>query len=367
MDAALRFDARELRQVLGAFVTGVTIVTTVDGHGKFHGLTANSFSSVSLDPPLVLWSQSVKSPSHSVFSATARFAVNILSEDQIGLSNRFAKSGQDKFAGLDVDVGLGGIPLLRGCSACIECTVVSSVPGGDHTIYIGEVQAIRRTARKPLVFGGGQYLVADPHDLGHPSADQAARAQSQLHAMRLGARAMARLAREFDETMALAVWGNHGPTVTTWEPASTPVSSALPLGLILPVTSTATGLAFAAHLPPAVAGRFARPELDGAAQSSAAWENRLAEVRRHGLARQPLGTFYGGGAVINALSAPVRDATGHAVLAMTAVGEARRFSADIDSVFAQALKAASDDLSRRLGYVADGVKAQIKQLAAAGG
>src|ERR1700754_197138 len=97
-DAPL-FDSRDLRRVLGTFVTGVTVVTTIDDEGRFHGVTANSFSSVSLDPPLVLWSQAVKTQSHPVFFKTERFAVNILAEDQIELSNRFAKSSQEKFAG----------------------------------------------------------------------------------------------------------------------------------------------------------------------------------------------------------------------------------------------------------------------------
>src|SRR6201997_4977200 len=259
------FDSRDLRRVLGSFVTGVTVVTTVDDEGGFHGGTANSFSSVSLDPPLVLWSQAVKSHSHPAFFKAERFAVNILAEDQIELSNRFAKSSQEKFAGLDVDIGSDGVPLLRGCSARLQCRVVSRVPGGDHTIYVGEVHAIDRAERKPLVFGNGQYLLAGPHDLAE-SASSPDRKQAQLTAMWMGARAIERLVGKFDETIALAVWGTHGPTITHWEPASTPVSDALPVGLILPVTSTATGLAFAAHLPPAAisqtvgSGETAPPE-----------------------------------------------------------------------------------------------------------
>jgi flavin reductase (DIM6/NTAB) family NADH-FMN oxidoreductase RutF len=160
-----QFDSRELRRTLGTFVTGVTVVTTIDEEGGFHGLTANSFSSVSLDPPLVLWSQAVDAHSHPVFFKAERFAVNILADDQIELSNRFAKSSREKFAGLGVDVGLGGLPLLRGCSAWLQCRVFSRVPGGDHTIYVGEVHSIDRTGRKPLVFGNGQYLRTDSHDL----------------------------------------------------------------------------------------------------------------------------------------------------------------------------------------------------------
>ena len=160
------FDSRELRRTLGAFVTGVTVVTAIDEDGRFHGVTANSFSSVSLDPPLVLWSQAVAAQSHPVFFKAERFAVNILAEDQVDLSNRFAKSSREKFAGLEVDAGLGGVPLLRGCSAWLQCRVFSRLPGGDHTIYLGEVQSIDQAERKPLVFGNGRYLRTDPHHLG---------------------------------------------------------------------------------------------------------------------------------------------------------------------------------------------------------
>jgi flavin reductase (DIM6/NTAB) family NADH-FMN oxidoreductase RutF len=175
-------DSRELRRVLGTFVTGVTVVTTTDDDGGLHGITANSFSSVSLDPPLVLWSQAVKTQSHPVFFKAERFAVNILAEDQIELSNRFAKSSQEKFAGLDVDVGLAGIPLLRGCNAWLQCRVVCRLPGGDHTIYIAEVDSIARAERKPLVFGNGQYLRTGPHDI---SAAAAWLQRDALPAMRL--------------------------------------------------------------------------------------------------------------------------------------------------------------------------------------
>jgi flavin reductase (DIM6/NTAB) family NADH-FMN oxidoreductase RutF/DNA-binding IclR family transcriptional regulator len=353
------FDSRDLRRALGAFVTGVTVVTTTDGEGRFHGVTANSFSSVSLDPPLVLWSQAVKTHSHSVFFEAERFAVNILAEDQIELSKRFAKSSQEKFSGIDVDIGAGGVPLLRDCSARLQCRVVSRVPGGDHTIYVGEVDAIDRAERKPLVFGNGQYLLAGPHDLADSASSD--RKQAQLTAMRRGTRAIERLVSKFDETMALAVWGTHGPTITHWEPASAPVSEALPVGLILPVTSTATGLAFAAHLPPAAVAQTIWAD-QGTTPEEGDWSKRLEEVRRRGLARQGLETFYRSETLINALSAPVLDARGEAVLALTAVGEATRFRADLDGEFAHALSETAKDLSRRLGYEAGGIREPAKRL-----
>lgn len=365
MSGAPLLDSRDLRSVLGTFVTGVTVVTTTDDEGRFHGVTANSFSSVSLDPPLVLWSQAVKSHSHPAFFKADRFTVNILAEDQIELSKRFAKSSHDKFTGIDVDLGSGGVPLLRDCSARLQCRVVSRVPGGDHTIYVGEVLAIDQSERKPLVFGNGRYLLADPHDLADTklSAD---RKQIQLTAMRLGTRAIERLVRRFDETMALAVWGAHGPTITHWEPASAPVSEALPVGLILPVTSTATGLAFAAHLAREAIAQTALPGQD-AASGEGDWNERLAEVRRHGLARQGLETFYRSETLISALSAPVLDADGRAVLALTAVGEASRFRADLDGEFAHALRQTAQNVSQRLGYEATNSREPAERLALAVG
>ncbi|GLR83623.1 flavin reductase [Bradyrhizobium iriomotense] len=363
-DAPL-FDSRDLRRVLGTFVTGVTVVTTTDDEGRFHGVTANSFSSVSLDPPLVLWSQAVRSHSHPAFFKAECFAVNILAEDQIELSKRFAKSSHEKFAGIDIDIGSGGVPLLRDCSARLQCRVVSRVPGGDHTIYVGEVLAIDRAERKPLVFGNGQYLLADPHDMAdNPLSGD--RKQAQLAAMRLGTRAIERLANQFDETMALAVWGTHGPTITHWEPASAPVSDALPVGLTLPVTSTATGRAFAAHLPPKAIAQTGLPG-EVATAEAADWEDRLEEVRRLGLARQGLEIFYRSQTLINALSAPVLDASGRPVLALSAVGEASRFHADLDGAFARALRQTAKDLSRRLGYRSDDAHEPAQQLELAAG
>lgn len=351
-----RFDSKELRQVLGAFVTGVTIVTTIDSEGRTWGLTANSFSSVSLDPPLVLWSQATRAPSHAAFLSAERFAINILAEDQLELSNRFATSGIDKFSGVAVDVGEGDVPLLQGCSAWLECKVVSKIPGGDHIIFVGEVMSIRRTPLRPLVFGGGQYLVADAHDLGKPPPGLGTSVQSQLHAARIGARAMLRLSEEFNETMALAVWGNHGPTITTWQPSSSPVSPSLPMGLALRITSTATGLAMAAHLPPEATQWLVDAELAANRAGDSigpvngdALKGMLDAVRTHGFAVREPAAFYGSNRLVKAISVPVLDATGYAVIALTAIGDAARFP-DIDSPLAQAMRRTAQDLSRRLGY-----------------
>lgn len=159
------FDARQLRSVLGRFFTGVTIVTTVNEQGKACGVTANSFTSVSLDPPLVLWNQALSSSSHPVFREAERFAINILAEDQISLCQRFAKSGADKFEGLEVTAGLGGVPLIDGCCAVLECRKVATHDGGDHAVFIGEVERVISSDRPPLIFGDGQYMEARPLEL----------------------------------------------------------------------------------------------------------------------------------------------------------------------------------------------------------
>ena len=135
--AASAIDPADLRKVLGTFVTGVTVITTIDASGKAYGLTANSFTSVSLNPPIVLWNLSLTAPSHPIFREASRFAVNILADDQIDISKRFASLGRDKFAGVAVRRGLGGIPLIEGCAAYLECRSEASFPGGDHIVFLG--------------------------------------------------------------------------------------------------------------------------------------------------------------------------------------------------------------------------------------
>lgn len=153
-------DPLAFRNALGAFATGVTIVTTVDGQGHDIGLTANSFNSVSLDPPMVLWSLARTSQSLDAFRNATHFAVHILAADQEPLSNVFAKKGADKFAGLTLERGEGGTPLLTGCSARFQCRTAYQYEGGDHIIFVGEVVRFDHWQRPPLVFHGGRYAVA---------------------------------------------------------------------------------------------------------------------------------------------------------------------------------------------------------------
>jgi len=155
-------DPKALRSALGAFSTGVTIVTTLDEAALPVGVTANSFSSVSLDPPLILWSLAKSARSHAAYNAARHWVVNVLSLDQVDISNRFAQRGEDKFAGVNVTPGLAGVPTLDGHAACFQCETWARYDGGDHTIFVGKVLKFDRTPEPPLVFQEGKYAVATP-------------------------------------------------------------------------------------------------------------------------------------------------------------------------------------------------------------
>jgi 3-hydroxy-9,10-secoandrosta-1,3,5(10)-triene-9,17-dione monooxygenase reductase component len=153
-------DPREFRHALGTFTTGVTIITTRTSDGTPVGITANSFNSVSMDPPMVLWSLARTARSLEAFDQAENWAVHILSAEQEPLSNRFARSGEDKFAGLDVEQGIGATPLLQGCASRLQCRTSFKYDGGDHLIFVGEVLDFERSDVAPLVFHGGKYAVA---------------------------------------------------------------------------------------------------------------------------------------------------------------------------------------------------------------
>lgn len=356
---AAKIDPRELRQVLGAFVTGVTVITTIDAAGQCHGLTANSFSSVSLVPPLVLWSQALTAYSHPVFRDAEHFAINILADDQIDVSNRFAKAGEDKFGQTRVRPGRGDVPLIEGCSAYLECRRFAGYPAGDHMIFIGKVERIERTGRRPLAFGSGKYLIAQPHDFGMLSADQASSNRSRLQAVRLATHAAVELSAQLDETIGLAVWGNHGPTVVHWELSKQPVSLNLRVGAVLPMLGSATGLAFAAWLPPEETFAFvaADPALAGSAASPSAMHDRqsletaLTGIRAKGLASlTTVSNFVDCSAVsVNAISAPVFDRSGQILLAITALGGSDKLDISLGGRVARALKACAAHLTQTIG------------------
>jgi len=155
-------DPRELRQALGAFATGVTIVTTRAAAGNPVGLTANSFNSVSLDPPLVLWSLALTSQHIDVFRQAGWWAVHILSAEQETLSARFASRVPDRFQGVSWAEGEGGVPLIEGCSARFVCRTAFEYEGGDHAIFVGQVSELTRDQAAPLIYHGGRYARVMP-------------------------------------------------------------------------------------------------------------------------------------------------------------------------------------------------------------
>ncbi len=150
-------DLQELRRVMGHFATGVTVITTADRGGIPFGLTANAFTSLSLNPPLALICVDKTVQCYSCFEESRIFAVNVLSEDQEEISRRFATKGIEKFTGIKWHKGRHGVALLDGAMGHIECKVVHSYEGGDHTIYVGEIVSAAASGERPLVFFKGKY------------------------------------------------------------------------------------------------------------------------------------------------------------------------------------------------------------------
>lgn len=175
-------DARSFRTALGSFATGVTVITTRAADGTPVGLTANSFNSVSLEPPMVLWSLSRSAKSMPVFEQAEHFAVHVLAADQEALSTRFARSGGDKFAHLALETGIADLPLLSGCAARFQCRTSFRHDGGDHLIFVGEVLEFDSTERAPLIYHAGQYaLSARKGGLGKPRSARMAGTFSEDH------------------------------------------------------------------------------------------------------------------------------------------------------------------------------------------
>lgn len=146
---------RQFRDTLGQFATGVTVVTTHAPGGGHIGITATSFNSLSLEPPLILWSLARATNSFECFQAGDPFAVNVLSADQEYLALKFAQVGGDKFEGVDVICGLDEVPLIEGCVVYFECLVEARYPGGDHDIIVGRVRRIFNIGNAPLLFHCG--------------------------------------------------------------------------------------------------------------------------------------------------------------------------------------------------------------------
>lgn len=154
----MSLDGRELRNALGRFATGVTIVTAVAEDQRPMGMTANSFSSVSLDPPLVLWSLQTTSDVYDVFAGPKYFNINILSTEQQAQSNQYAKKTQHELMSSDFRPGKYGAPVIRNALVTFECELETTHPGGDHLIIVGRVLDMHeRPSGEPLLFYAGRY------------------------------------------------------------------------------------------------------------------------------------------------------------------------------------------------------------------
>jgi len=156
-----QIDLGIFRRALSGFATGVAVATTVDSSGECAGITISSFNSVSLDPPLVLWSISEDAYSYDAFINAEYFAVSILTAEQQQLSARFATKGADKFEGLDCREGLHGVPILPDYAACFECRTEHQHPGGDHRIIVGRVLRLDDREKDPLILCRGQFLIKE--------------------------------------------------------------------------------------------------------------------------------------------------------------------------------------------------------------
>src|SRR3981189_2561519 len=157
-------DPRDFRNALGTFGTGVTIVTAMADDGKPYGVTCNSFASVSLNPPLVLWSLGMFSQGLTIFQNASHFTVNILGASQQALASQFPKSSGDKFAGVSWTPGLGNAPVLADSVANFQCRAENRYYGGGHIIFLGAIEAYAYSRQEPLLVapgGFGRFLTGD--------------------------------------------------------------------------------------------------------------------------------------------------------------------------------------------------------------
>lgn len=154
----MSIDGREMRNALGRFATGVCVISTVDKEGKAVGMTANSFASVSLDPPLVLWSLQNTSEIYDTYATAKQYAISVLAAEQVDLSNQYARKGDHVLAPGHYRIGRNGAPVIRNALVTFECQLEATHEGGDHLIIVGRVSnLLTRPTGKPLLFCSGAY------------------------------------------------------------------------------------------------------------------------------------------------------------------------------------------------------------------
>lgn len=352
MEKSMTIDPVELRRCLGSFVTGVTVITAVDEAGALQGMTANSFSSVSLDPPLIVWSLRTNSASFATYSKAPRFAVNILAQEQIHVSNLFAKPGPNRFDSVRWSAGLGDVPLIDGCAAHIECRLEASYPGGDHVLFLGRVERIVTSIRKPLAFGLGKYMIVQPHDHNTDFSGNVA-TLGAVHAARA---ALDEVSRQTDVTVGLGVWGNLGPTMIWFNESSQPLNLKLRCGMVMPLLTSATGRVFAAFAPRSLIEPYLVAELSIVREPSEGFTSRdevdrvlvdICRKRRASVRASFLENVFE--RRVNAVSVPVFDAKGEIVLALTMMSHDQEFGEDHPAVLL--METTAQNLSNQMGFV----------------
>lgn len=161
------FDSQSFRQALSQFATGITVITTKHPDGYFIGLTASSFNSVSLEPPLVLWSLGNTSSNMAAFKHCSHYIVNVLSAEQLSLAKQFSSKSMDRFAGVDFTLSPQGIPVLKGVSSWFICKNRSQYSEGDHVIFVGEVEQCHASPQPALIYHGSQFLKSSDNFTPH--------------------------------------------------------------------------------------------------------------------------------------------------------------------------------------------------------
>jgi len=151
------FNGRQFRDALAQYATGVAVICAPGPHGRFVGLTANSFSSVSLDPPLIVWCLNRGATSLAAFEKAGHYTINVLAHDQIELARRFSRPHADRFEGVEYQLGAAGAPLIEGCIAWFECRHYAQHRAGDHVLFVGEVTTCGRRNGAGLVFHHGRF------------------------------------------------------------------------------------------------------------------------------------------------------------------------------------------------------------------